>query len=66
MMNTVVLLLSLGLASLSAMCAVSWHCESKKWNALMSWMEEQERINKIHRSRLDIQNENIKDLQSRD
>lgn len=65
-MNTVVCLLSLGLASLSAMCAVSWYYESKEWNQLLLWMEEQERINKIHRSRLHIQSENIKDLQSRD
>lgn len=60
-MDTIVFLLSLGLASLSAMCAVSWHYESKKWDILMSWMEEQERINKRHSSRLDTQSEKIRD-----
>lgn len=60
-MDTIVFLLSLGLASLSAMCAVSWHYESKKWNQLLLWMEEQEKINKFHRSRLDFQSEKIRD-----
>lgn len=60
-MDTIVFLLSLGLASLSAMCAVSWYYESKKWNQLLLWMEEQEKINKYHRSRLDFQSEKIRD-----
>ena len=38
-METIISLLCVSVASLAAMNAVHWYCDSKKWNILISWME---------------------------
>jgi hypothetical protein len=42
-METIISLLCVSVASLAAMNAVHWYCDSKRWNILISWMEKHDR-----------------------